>query len=224
MHKSFHRAVITGLLFCLSSVACAATCRLFNAEINSTVSGPYSEVSNTVREPVIVRDEGIREHSVELLIRFPGDLNAFDIKPGFIELMSNSAFARNEGIASAGFDLGAVATQSNGQFVFQLDPGMAQQAPQPNVFTAQGISASSGGLGGICFLPSLKNLCEQTQGAAVLQVLYLIPNSGSVVFGFPANDAVDGTIDIVGYGYDNPNLKGRYHARFTGTLADQGEC
>lgn len=224
MGPPFTRVVAAITLSCFGTTAGASTCYLFDANIHTTVTGPYSEVRNTASQEIIVRDEGGGNHTLELFIRYPGDMNAFDTQPGAIELMTNSMFARNAGMRAAQFDLGTIRSHGNGTFSFSLDPAAAHQLPPPNVFTVQGISGSPGGLGGICYLQSLQGLCEQTQGAAVLQVLYLVPAKGTVTFSFPEENSIQGTINITGYGVDNSNLRGNYRAQFNGPLKDEEEC
>jgi hypothetical protein len=201
----------------------AATCHQFDIVIDSQVSSNYGSMQNSIREVAIVRDQGVRTHDIELLIRYPGDLNGFDVRAGVIELMTNSAFARNPGMASAGFDLGSI-TGSVNSFTFQLDQGAAFQLPPPNVFAAPGVSESSGGLGGLCYAPGMEQFCQQLGQAPVLQVLYLVPGQGTVQFHFPDDNTIAGTIDILGFGINNSNIQARYQASFRGEYTGGEGC
>jgi hypothetical protein len=218
---------VTALLAIAASMApafaAAATCHQFDIVIDSQVSSNYGSVQNRIREVAMVRDQGVRHHDFELLIRYPGDLNGFDVRAGVIELMTNSAFARNRGMASAGFDLGSTMGHGN-TFAFQLDQGAAFQLPPPNVFTAPGVSASPGGLGGLCYAPGMQQFCQQLNQAPVLQVLYLVPGQGTVRFRFPDKHTIEGEIDIIGFGIDNSNLQARYQASFRGRHAGEKAC
>jgi hypothetical protein len=201
----------------------AATCHQFDIVIDSQVSSNYGSVQNRVREIAIVRDQGVRNNSFELLIRYPGDLNGFDVRSGIIELMTNSAFARNPGMASAGFDLGSTMHRGN-TFAFQLDQGAAFQLPPPNVFVAPGVSESPGGLGGLCYAPGMQQFCQQLKQAPVLQAIYLVPGQGTVQFRFPNKDTIEGAIDIAGFGIDNSNLQAQYQASFRGRRTGEKGC
>jgi len=219
--------LVTVLLAIVASMttdlAAAATCHQFDIVIDSQVSSNYGSVQNRIREIAIVRDQGIRNNNFELLIKYPGDLNGFDVRSGVIELMTNSAFARNPGMASAGFDLGSTMDHGN-VFAFQLDQGAAFQIPPPNVFTAPGVSESPGGLGGLCYAPGMQQFCQQLQQTPVLQVIYLVPGQGTVQFRFPNKNTIEGEIDIIGFGINNSNLQARYQASFRGRYTGGEAC
>jgi hypothetical protein len=224
MKKAFVSAVAAITLSSISVSAGVATCFVFVADIQGTATGPYSTFQSAVRQPIIVRAAGAATHPFELLILYPGDANGFGVQPGAIELMTNSMFARNEGMRQAQFDLGAIQPNEDGSFTFALDPAAAFQLPPPNVLAVQGISGSPQGLGGICLLPGLAALCDQTQQAPVLQLYYLVPAEGVVRFGFPSGNTIVGEMNVNGYGIDNPNLRGNYSAVFSGPLQSQQEC
>jgi hypothetical protein len=224
MKKALVHAVAAIALSSFAATVGAATCFVFVADIQATATGPYTTFQSTVRQPIIVRGAGAVTHPFELLILYPGDLNAFGVQPGAIELMTNSMFARNEGMRLAQFDLGSLQANEDGSFSFTLDPAAAFQLPPPNVLAVQGIAGSPQGLGGICLLPGLAALCDQTQQAPVLQLYYLVPAEGVLRFGFPGGNTIAGEMNINGYGIDNPNLRGNYSAVFSGPLQSQQEC
>jgi hypothetical protein len=216
MKKTLFRAIAAFTLSSFTATASAATCFVFLADIQATASGPYTTFQNTVRQPIIVRGAGAVTHPFELLIVYPGDANGFGVQPGAIELMTNSMFARNEGMRLAQFDLGSLQPNEDGSFTFTLDPAAALQLPPPNVLAVQGISGSPQGIGGICLLPGLAALCNQTQQAPVLQLYYLVPAEGVLRFGFPGGNTIVGEMNVNGYGIDNPDLRGNYSAVFSG--------
>lgn len=215
---------LAGALSSLGPAAGAAPCFLFNSQIQFSAMGPYSTYQNTLTQPIIVRGAGARSHPFELLFQYPGDPNAFGTPAGAIELMTNSMFARNPGMRQAQLDMGTVQQNPDGSFTFAVDPGAALQMPAPNMFTVQGVAGSSGGLGGICYVPGLSDLCQQTQQAPVLQVYYLIVNAGTVNFAFAGGNTIVGEMYIGGYGFDNASIQATYYARFNGTLQAQGDC
>lgn len=223
MNKLLTLAVASALSS-LGATADAAPCFLFGSQIQFSATGPYSTYQNTSFQPIILRSVGARTHPFELVFQYPGDPNAFGAQAGAIELMTNSMFARNEGMRLAQFDMGAIQENADGSYSFTLDPGASFQMPQPNMFTVQGMASSPGGLGGICYLPGLSALCQQTQQAPVLQLYYLVPTEGTVNFAFPGGNSIVGEMFIAGYGRDNPNIRGTYYARFSGALQAQGEC
>jgi len=51
-----------------------------------------------------------------------------------------------------------------------------------NTFVAPGIGNTSGGLGGICFLPGLQGLCQATTSSQILSASFIIPRSGGGYF------------------------------------------
>lgn len=214
---------LTAIVVALAaSSAQAATCYRFDIVLDATVSGNYGTVENRVQEVAVLRDEGVRNNSFELLIRYPGDLNGADVRPGTIELMTNSAFARNAGMAGARFDLASARRQGD-DFRFRLEPSAAFQLPPPNVMAAPGPNQSPGGFGGECLLPGLQGLCEQLRGSAVLGVSYLVPGSGGGSFRL-FQDGIEGEIDVTGHQVDNSNNRGRYRATFEGRLVGRQAC
>src|SRR5689334_1662500 len=103
MKKPAVACLIAALLFTMPFRVIAATCYQFDTIFNATLTGPYTTVQNSVRQPFFVRDQGVRANPFEILIYFPGDANGFGIQVGTLELMSNSFTARNPGMASAAF-------------------------------------------------------------------------------------------------------------------------
>lgn len=127
-------------------------------------------------------------------------------------------------MSAAQFDLGFIQANGDGSFSFTLDPCAACQMPQPNEFTVPGIASDTGGLGGICFVPGMDALCRQLQQAPALSLYYLVPSEGTVNFAFPDGNTIVGEMFLAGYGIDNPNNRGTYYGRFSGTLQGQGQC
>lgn len=140
-------------------------------------------------------------------------------------LMSNSAFANNQGIASAKFNLGQV-TIANGVARLQLDPGASLTLPPSNVFLAPGVSTAPGGLGGLGFLTGAgQALAQLINSAPVLSTYYLIPRNGSVVFSTNSNGSyINGQINVTGSGVDNANLQGKYTGNFSGSYVGSTAC
>jgi hypothetical protein len=222
--KKLMTLAVAGALSSFGMTASAAPCFLFGSQIQFSAMGPFSAYQNTSFQPIILRSVGARTHAFELLFQYPGDPNAFGTPAGAIELMTNSMFARNEGMRLAQFDMGSIQANADGSFSFTLDPGAALQLPPPNMFTVPGMAGSPGGLGGICNLPGLSGLCQQTQQAPVLQLYYLVASEGTVTFSFPGGNSIAGEMFIAGYGLDNSNIRATYYARFSGPLQAQGEC
>lgn len=224
MKKLIAHAVASIALSSAAATAGAATCLVFSADIEGTTTGPYAAFQNTVHQMIIIRDGGARNNPFELLILYPGDPNAWDTQPGAIELMTNSMFARNDGMRSAQSDMGTIHRNEDGSISFILTPGAALQVPPPNFMAVLGPSSSPAGLGGICLIPGLSTLCQQTQQAPVLQLFYLIPDEGVFVFAFPGSNTIVGELSINGYGYGAPTLRGNYTARVNGVLRGQVQC
>jgi hypothetical protein len=224
MKKSVTLPTLAVAMLSFSSAALAATCNYYDVTIESTVTGPYAQGGGSVRQQVVVRDQGAATHPFELLIRYVGDPNAFATQVGSIELMSNTMFANNAGIAAAAYDLGTFGQAANGGILFTIDPTMALQEPAPNVFAAPGAAGNPGGLGGECLLPALQALCAQYQGAPILSVFYMIPSQGGVVFGFPDQYSIQGEMHLSGAAYGSPNLQATYVGRFSGTYIGSSAC
>src|SRR3954447_23025491 len=102
--KPFHVMIAVAAILSSPSTF-AATCHQFDITIDAAVQGNFGSVQNRSREIAIVREDGFQNNTFEFAIRYPGDLNASSIKPGMIEIMTNSAFSRNAGTRSARFDL-----------------------------------------------------------------------------------------------------------------------
>src|SRR4051812_7024962 len=173
--------LLASALNLIASSAVAATCHEYIIIIDSKVSGNFGSAQNQVEQIAIFRDEGARSNPFEFLIRYPGDMNALNVRPGAIELMTNSGWARNPGMASARFDLAATQRQGD-TYRFQLEQSSAFQMPPPNVIAVPGPGQSSGGLGGECYVPGLQGLCEQMRNSSVLSTTYLVPGKGGGSF------------------------------------------
>jgi len=224
LKKGLIRAVAAATLAAVGTTGSAATCYVFASQIQATTTGPYTTSQNTAYQTIAIRDPGARTHSFELLFQYPGDLNGFGTQAGAIELMTNSVFARNEGIRLAQSDLGTIQQNADASYTFTLDSALAFQLPSPNVFTVPGVSSSPQGLGGICLLPGLSTLCQQTQQAPILQLYYLIPTEGNVTFAFPGDNTIRGWIYVNGYVLDNPSVGANYSAQFVGWLQASQQC
>jgi hypothetical protein len=110
-------------------------------------------------------------------------------------------------------------------FTFQVITDASYILPPSNWFTAPGPGTpSSGGLGGLCFLPSMQNFCTELGQSAILSVVYLVPRNGSGYFYFPAADVIAGEIILNGSQIDNGNLQGQYHGFFQGNFNQAIPC
>lgn len=227
--SKFHRLLIllttVGLLH--AAPAESADCHVYGVNLQGVATvGDATAISGSeqfsVGEYAILRNEGVVAHPVEFYLTPNQDLNASGLV-GQIELMTNSGFARNLGIASARFDLASIATSSNG-FTFQMDSGMSFQLPSPNVFLSPGIGSVPGGLGGLGFLPG--GLGQIINSAPVLSISYFVPRNGSGSFYTPdgAWATIAGELNLVGTGIDNANFQGQYQATFSGQYLGSFDC
>lgn len=122
----------------------AATCFDYVVDIQGTVSSGYGAQQFFLPGNAIVVDPGLNGNPRDFVLSTAvgRDLNQF-AQLGDIELMTNSAFARNAGIASSRFNLANVAVADATQFA--LDSGMSFVSPPPNVFVAPGIGTPGAG-------------------------------------------------------------------------------
>jgi hypothetical protein len=208
--------------------ATAANCHVYAVNLQGTASvgdGTFTSSSQpfSVIEYAIWRDAGVRTHQVEFLLTTFQDLNAA-AQVGQIELMTNSYFARNAGIASAAFDLAAVAV-ANG-VSFEIDSAMSFQLPPPNVFIAPGIGSVSGGLGGLGFLTGAgAELAQLINSAPILSVSYFVPRTGGGYFATDSSGySITGQLNLVGTGPDNVSFQGQYQANFSGNYVGSVQC
>ena len=208
-------------------VASAATplCYLFPITINGTVSSSAGTQRFTVKENALFRNTGVRNNPAELWIIPPQDPNTSSVV-GQLRLMSNSVLASNAGIASSRFDLER-AVLGNNQWNFTLLSDISFQLTNPNVFTAPGVNAGLGGLGGLS-LPYLVSIgggdiSSFLNSSEVLNTYYLVPRQGQVSIAFQSGQ-IFGSINIVGAQVDNANNAGQYQAQFTGTLINYFTC
>jgi len=207
----------------------AAMCHVYSVVIQGTTNvGDGTSIlasqAFSVNQFAIWRDAGVTSHPVEFVLTPLQDLNA-SAQPGQIELMTNSAFARNAGIASARFDLASVTITD--VITFQLDSGISFQLPSPNVFIAPGIGGAPGGLGGLEFLTGAGGQLGQIIGSAsVLSVSYFVPRTGGGNFHTPDGNwaTISGQLDLVGTALDNASFQGQYQGTFNGNYAGSTEC
>jgi hypothetical protein len=202
----------------------AQTCFDYRVNLRGVVSGNFGGQQFSGIQRAIVRQPGVAGNPYELILTTGRDLNA-SARIGDLELMTNSAFANNPGMASARFDLARVSV-GNGFAQFQLDPAANLQLPPPNVLVAPGVGTSTGGLGGICFVPGLQDLCRDLSQATVLQAAFLVPQTGGGYFYFPdgRGGSIAGGLDIAGAQIDNPNNRAQYRAEFHGRLVNSRAC
>lgn len=207
----------------------AASCHFYavNLQGTATIGDGTSTLSSqpfSVFEYAMVRDTGVTSHPVEFVLTTFQDLNA-SAQPGQIELMTNSAFARNAGIASAQFDLATVSVSN--VVNFEVDSGMSFQSPPPNVFVAPGVGSVPGGLGGLGFLTGAGGQLGQIiNSAPILSVSYLVPRTGGGNLYSPdgAWATIAGELNLVGTSLDNASFQGQYQAVFSGNYVGSVEC
>jgi hypothetical protein len=203
------------------SIAQSATanCHFYAVNIKGTVNNNYGNQQFSVNQYAIWRDRGLRSNPIEFMLKTFTDLNV-NPQVGQIELLTNSRYAYNAGIASAQIDLAKVSL-GNTQTTFTLDSGASLQLPPPNVFVSPGVSSSPGGLGGLGFLTGAGQ-----DLARILNSTYLIPRQGGGSFTFTdtSRATIVGQLDIVGTGVDNMSLQGRYKANFSGNYIGSTTC
>lgn len=200
----------------------AASCHFYQVNIQGNVTSNYGSQPFSVNQYAMWRDAGVTSHPIEFVFTTFQDLNA-SAQVGQIELMTNSAFARNAGIASARFDLATVSVSN--VVSFQMDSGMSFQLPPPNVFVATGVGSSPGGLGGLGFLTGAGGeLAQFINSAPVLSFSYLIPRNGWGYFYLPDGNSIAGQLDVIGTPPDNTSLQGQYTASFSGTHVGSAAC
>jgi hypothetical protein len=220
--------VLTALVLLPLARAHAASCHYYVVTLQGIVTTGDANFTSAAREFVVSqyamwRDAGVVSHPVEFRLTTFQDLNAA-AQEGQIELMTNSYFAHNAGIASARFDLATV-TIGHGVVNFELDLGMSFQLPPPNVFIAPGIGDTTGGLGGLCFLPGGGGDLCQIGRAPVVGVSYFIPRAGGGYFFTYSNGSnIAGELYLVGSGPDNLSFQGQYQAQFNGTYVNSFPC
>jgi hypothetical protein len=217
-------AIAAIVLITNTGAANAANCFVYQVNIQGVAASTLGGTQNfLVSQFAIVRDAGIRSNPLEFVLRSANDLNATGAV-GDIELMTNSFFARNFGIASASFDLARVFVGDGIQF--EIDSAQSFQLPPPNVFVAPNSVNSS--LGGLCppGFDNLAVLCQPFQQAPILQTAFLIPRQGGGRFFFPDGtfQFIQGDVNVLGFGLDNPNIQGQYQAGFAGPLVNTVQC
>ncbi len=202
----------------------APMCHFYRVNINGTVANNYASKAFSVTQFAFWRNSGYRSNPIEFGLKTFTDLNV-NPQLGQTELMTNSRFANNAGIAMAKIDLARV-TNSN-QVFFNLDPGASLQLPAPNVFVSPGVGSSAGGLGGLNFLTGAgQDIAQMINGATVLSTSYLVPRQGGGSFSFTDNTfkTIVGQLDVTGTAIDNATLQGRYTARFSGDYVGSANC
>lgn len=197
---------------------------MFEAVASSNLSGSTNAPIQTART-VYFRDAGFGANQFEILILHPGDPNA-SVQVTDLEIMSNSAFARNPGIAANQIDLAQawVILGSDGVtpvYQFQLLPDAANIQPQPNFLAVPG---QGGNIGGICNVPGLGNLCGEFGQNPLLQSAYVVARTGSGWFYFPPTGGIYGELSLQGSSIDNANVQGFYQGRFSGQSAGNFAC
>jgi len=210
------------LIFVLIPSANAQTCHLYAVNIQGAVTSVSSSQPFSVNQYAVWRDVGFGQHPIDFALLTNQDLNASS-QIGQIIVMTNSAWAKNGGIASQRYDL-AMVSVANNTVQFQLDSGMSFIMPQPNVFVAPGVAIAPGGLGGLGFLymnPALGNLFNS---APILNSYYFIPQNGTGYFYTPDNQSIVGELNLSGSSLDNASLQGWYQATFSGTYIRSEVC
>lgn len=224
-------AVAVGLVGMLTP-AKAAECIAYQIQIDVLAESTLApSVQNTVNQILVLRREGYRNNPYEIFFLFPGDPNSpnSQVTPGSLEVLTNSRFARNPGIAAAAIDLADTDTiqDPNGGLVnrFQLIPDNSFQQPQPNVLVVPGAGQHPGGLGGICSLPGLQSLCKDVGNTAVLQSASVVPRTGGDAFILsPDLNQIQGNYQLEGSSLDNSNLRGRHTGQFFGQAVQAFQC
>ena len=220
---------LTAFVLMPQALANAAACHVYGVTLQgiaSTGDGTMTAGAQqfTVAEYAVWRDAGVTSHPVEFWLTPLEALNA-SAQVGKIELMTNSYFARNAGIASARFDLASVAISNVIQF--QIDSGMSFQMPQPNIFLAPGMGSLQGGLGGLGFLSGAGGQLGQIiNGATILSVSYFVPYGGGGYFYSPDGSwlTIAGELGLAGMSLDNAGFQGQYQAQFSGSYLGSLEC
>jgi hypothetical protein len=193
-------------LFCVlydgsrvTASADAATCFFYSVNVQGVAGSDYGGQQFALPGTATVVSPGLNGNPLNLFLytAVGRDLNQF-AQSGDIELMTNSAFARNFGISSVRFNLANVGVSNVVEFA--VDFGIRFQQPPPNVFVAPGIGTFPGGLGGLGFLndPFLSGLGQ----ASILQLAYIVPRNGGGNFFFPDNQTISGNLNLGGSAID----------------------
>lgn len=240
MKKLLLAPLIASALLSWSSMTSAATCYLFDASIDATVTGPGASAVNAVTQTLLVRDEGFRDHVLEFALYprnlgldefFTGEIPPsdptapFDPRAGDIVVMSNTAlrgllFSQpdptvQENIAAAR-DLGTFEEDSEGYLVFALDP-LAGVETQFNAFwtlAEEGDPAAPPvGLAGV-------------GGSDGGTGLFLVAGHGALRLMVQPDGGLEGDIDIVGavLPATDPPLVAQYQGNFTGSFLRTASC
>jgi hypothetical protein len=232
--KTISAIVTAGSIMISSAPANAESCYAYSVNIQGVATvGDANFTSGSrqfnINQWVILRASGYRNNPVEFSLATFTDLNA-SAQIGQIELSTNSAFAKNRGIASQQFDLATVTQSRNNVsalFQFEIDSGASFILPPPNVFVSPGQGTVPGGLGGLGFLPGaggqLGQLINNTQ---ILSTNFFYPRNGGGYFYSPDGtwSRIAGQISLVGSGTDNASHQGRYQGRFRGDFRSAYEC
>ncbi|MGZ8159702.1 MAG: hypothetical protein ACXWT1_18315 [Methylobacter sp.] len=210
----------------------AANCYYFNVTIQGETSiGDANSISAAkqfqTNQYLIARVPGQKGNPLDVILVSNEDLNA-NGQAGDILLMSNSQWAHNPGMRSTLTDMMSVKFDyyEQGQYLhFTVNTDASFMIPPANTFVAPGIGNTYGGLGGICFVPALQNLCQLTNDSQILSASFITPQTGA---GLLVSDngwnTFSGKIQISGSSLDNFNFIGYYNADMWGQFVGNSEC
>lgn len=196
-------AMSAGML--VTTVACAANCYVFDTTVNSSVTGSVTESQTSLSHIFLVRDQGVRTHGIEILLT-PGRVGetprpSFN-EPGYIGLMSNSAFTTDPQLSQAALDLGTLQAEEDESITFMLDPAAQLNAP-------------------VNFFSTRVALAEPGSGP---DVMVLLAGHDGMRFGFLEDNSMNGVIDVVGTDPDNTGLAARFQAEINGVYLGAAAC
>ena len=201
------------------------TCYVYQVQVRGTATiGDATSIgaarSFALYERVGVRGRGYRTNLFEFFITSGRNLNA-SAEVGVIELMTNSHFSNNLGIASNEIDLATTSTVGN-QLQMQLLPDRSFILPPPNTIVTPGIGTQPGGLAGLGnpYLAAISGgKLAGLASPAILALSFMVARAGGVQFTLGSDQrSISGVIQIVGTGLDNVRSQGRYQAIFQGSF------
>src|SRR5689334_3550049 len=126
---------LIGSILLSTAQAQTASCHVYQVAVQGVTTlgdatSTLAEQQFSVQEYAVWRQPGFKNNKVEFFLTSNQDLNATG-KPGDIEVMTNTRFARNAGIQAARYDLASVSIAD--VVSFQLDSGASYILPSPNV-------------------------------------------------------------------------------------------